>query len=489
MNSMKVGIARRISPRVRSLVAALLCVVASSSAYAQDLAGGGPSRSIREWAQCGEGIDNTDNVRRAFQASSAQHFTLVVDCPIFLNIGTDITRPIFVGSNTSVAMSPDGEFIVNNIFVPAFVLANSNNITFQNWHIEFRARVPVNPDVGGYYVGGRFIAKAGRFQPAYAFNDDTLTSWLGQNRGLNFVRSTAPAKSPWNGPTNTSAVIFMIGDVHDVVVRGLKFTAPQSASPDQLIPVCIQTSAGYIDNEAVERSDHPDPTLMAVPHRLVVQHLYIDGAYMGWVGNLQDTSITYVHSVRYGDMQNADGTDLGGVGKWFAPPHLFYLSAGNSPIHNRNIVIRHVIDDGQRLGSARDQSGEKLSGYAASLKIGADNSLVEDYVSYRPDGLLDVTNGDGLTFLNVRGTYNSNFTHGLYPGLRFPGSGYRNIRFDGLHLEDLAATTSNHVVWGVNLRGQVRFFNSTLIIKKVTAGVDVVPKEILATSPINIVSY
>ncbi len=86
------------------------------------------------------------------------------------------------------------------------------------------------------------------------------------------------------------------------------------------------------------------------------------------------------------------------MGKWFAPPHLFYLSYapnGDPALFNSNIRIRNVLDDGPRVGAARDKAAsDGLSGYALSLKLGCVDCSVDNYITTRPDGFLDVLPSD-----------------------------------------------------------------------------------------------
>ncbi len=131
--------------------------------------------------------------------------------------------------------------------------------------------------------------------------------------------------------------------------------------------------------------------------------------------------------------------------KWFAPPHLFYFTYnidGDSKLFNMNIQIENITDNGIRVGKARDLGGsDSISGYADSLKLGCVNCSVNNYLSARPDGLMDVLNVNGLTVSNVTGTYDSSFTNNLYPGWRFPDTSYQNVKFENISLTDTAAKT------------------------------------------------
>jgi hypothetical protein len=142
-------------------------------------------------------------------------------------------------------------------------------------------------------------------------------------------------------------------------------------------------------------------------------------------------------------LQDDQGGEVGGAGKWFAPPHLFYLNYfPNVPgVENRNIRILDVIDYGNRVGAARDRAGDSGSGFANSLKIGAVDSEVNGYKSYRPDGLLDLLTSTNLKILNVDATYDSSFLNNLYPAIRFPDTPYQNVLLQNFTLADKAAVS------------------------------------------------
>jgi hypothetical protein len=166
---------------------------------------------------------------------------------------------------------------------------------------------------------------------------------------------------------------------------------------------------------------------------------------MGWVGGLRNAVFENIQSQRYGDLQDANGGTVGGVKKWFAPPHLFYFSysiTGDPGLFSTNIEIKNVVDNGVRIGKARDAGGaDTISGYAPSLKIGCVNCRVDNYKSARPDGFLDVLPSDGLTVSNVTATYDSGFLNNIFPGWRFPAAPYKNVRFENIRLIDTAASS------------------------------------------------
>jgi hypothetical protein len=360
-------------------------------------------------------------------------------------------RPVFIDNGTTVEFTGTGKFIVDNVMEPAFVIANSSNITLTNWNVEYNASLPVKPDTGGYENNGQFIALAGKtFQPAFAFNDLRLTHWLTANRKI--LLSGSGVASRWWGPTNTSAVFFITGDVSSVTVTGMQLVAPTTAGGDSFIPMAFSMTANYKSNQIVTMEGSLTSQNAAVPHGLTFSNITLDGIYFGWQGSAQNLTISHVQSHRYGDLQDANGQNVGGIGKWFSPPHLFYLNyntTGDPALFNRDISITDVTDDGPRIGVARDKGGaDTISGNALSLKIGCINCSVDDYSSTRPDGFLDVLPSDGLTISNVTATYNSAFLNNLYPGWRFPSSGYTNLTFTNITLKDSAVSSIQPPIGG-----------------------------------------
>src|SRR5258708_31091143 len=96
---------------------------------------GSPSnaRSIREWV-IGDGkTDDAIQTATAFAATKNGAFTLVVDCPVFIHVGSDISRPVYIDNGTTVQFTKDGLFIVDNVLLPAFVIANSSAIRLLQW--------------------------------------------------------------------------------------------------------------------------------------------------------------------------------------------------------------------------------------------------------------------------------------------------------------------------------------------------------------------
>jgi hypothetical protein len=399
-------------------------------------------KSIRNWVSCAGTSDDTAGVATAFAAARHGAFTLVVDCPVNIKIGMDIARPIFIDDGTTIEFTGSGKFKIDNIFIPAFVIADSSNITLTNWNVEYDASLPVDQDVGGYTNNGEFVKG---LKPASAFNDARLKGWLAANRGIVFDKSQGSVNPPWTGTTNPCAVFFITGDSSNIRMTGIRMSAPAAAGGDRFIPVAFSLGLNFKGDQTVSAKTPVTGQFYAVPHDLKFSDISLDGTYMGWVGGLQNAVFDNIQSQRYGDLQDADGGTVGGVKKWFAPPHLFYFSyatTGDPGLFNSHIEIKNVVDHGVRIGKARDAGGtDTLSGYALSLKIGCVNCRVDNYKSARPDGFLDVLPSDGLTISNVTATYDSAFLNNIFPGWRFPAAPYKNVRFENIRLIDTAESS------------------------------------------------
>src|SRR5579871_2334517 len=108
------------------------------------------TQSIKRWATCDGQADDAAAVAKAFAAAKHGAFTLVVDCPVRLHSGSEVGRSVFIEDGTRVTFSGAGKMIVDNVFQPAFVVANSSDITLTDWDVEYQGGLPVNPDTGGF---------------------------------------------------------------------------------------------------------------------------------------------------------------------------------------------------------------------------------------------------------------------------------------------------------------------------------------------------
>jgi hypothetical protein len=401
------------------------------------------TRSIREWVTCGGTVDGAAGVARAFAAAKGGAFTVNVDCPVLIKIGSDIAKTIFIDSGVKVTFTGTGQFLIDNLFVPAFAIVNSQNITLTDWNLVYSNTVPIDPITGGFYANGAYVYKEGSTPAANGFNDITLRNWLINNRGVSFGASSNPY---WTGITDAAAVFHFRGTTSNVEIRGMKLVVPATAGGHQFITTAFSFNVGHRDNTSVPVGDPVVFAKYAVPSNIRFYDIKLDGTYMGFRGNVQNLIVDGLVSDRYGDVQDASGGNVGGIGKWFSPPHLFYLNDnrnGDANLLNANLKVLNVVDLGRRAGVARDNGGgDTTSGYANSIKIGGNGVLIDNYKSDRPDGLIDVLGSEDFTLSNVTGSYSSEFLHSVYPAIRFPAVGYKKIRFKNILFKDVALSTA-----------------------------------------------
>jgi hypothetical protein len=438
-------------------------------------------RSIRDWVSCSSTADETSGAIEAFAAARHNAFTLVVDCAVRLHSGLAIDRAIFIDNGTAVQFTAAGKFIVDNLFHPAFVIANSSDIVLTDWNVEWDSSVPVDPDVRGFELGGKFIDQKGITQPAGAFNDIVLSKWLVANRSITFNEERGYVNPVWVGAVNMSAVFYITGSTANVAFVGLKLGVPNAASGDKFLPMAFSLSQNWKSNQTVTGKTPHDAQYLAVPNHLTFSGITLDGTLMGWQGNVQDTLFENITSHRYADLQDAQGKYVGGIDKWFPPPHLFYLNhtlADDPRLYNTNIHFETVNDLGPRLGVARDTGHDGSSGYAASLKLGCSDCSVDRYDSARPDGFMDMLPSEDLTVTNVVATFDSKFINDMYPAaLRFPGTGYSRITFENVQLEDTAADTGKGPLGNApsSTNGAIVFTNFNLSLKQWSGPASTVP--------------
>jgi hypothetical protein len=426
-----------------NFVVAGVCAAIMLCAWRPAAAGAAESikKSIKGWTTCDGIANDAEGVARAFSAASRSSFTLVVDCPARISVGMDIARVVFFEDGTDVEFTPSGKFIVDNVFIPTFVIANTKNIRMTNWNIEYDASLPVNHNVEGSTNNGQIVRGE---HPSGAFNDRRLTPWLAANRRIVFDARQGRVTSFWPGPTNVCAVFYVTGDSSGIAVTGMKVSAPASAGGERFVPVVWSLNPNFRSNQTVDAKTPFTAQYFAVPHDLRFSDISLDGTYMGWVGGAQNAVFENIHSRRYGDLQDAGGGTVGGVNTWFAPPHLLYLSYSptvDPALFNRDIAVRNVVDEGVRIGKARDFGANPALGNALSLKIGCVHCSVNNYATARPDGFIDVLSSDGLTVSNVNATFDSSFLNNIYPGWRFPKPPYKNVSFENIVLRDSAPTT------------------------------------------------
>lgn len=440
------------------IVAPSISTTKSSAQYKK------PIRSIKEWTKCNGIDDDGIGLRRAILAARGGAFTLNVDCPVSFHVGMDIAKPIFIDNGTTIQFSGNGLITVDNVLVPAFVIANSLNIKLLDWKIKYTGSMVVNENTGGYYDNNKWIPVTYRAPAAQMFYI-TLSNWLKENRNINYARGVNTISTGYLDP---SAIFFIKGDTSNVVIKDMQLSAAANAKPNKFIPIAFSLNPGEANNQSFTAPAAFKKPILNVPHNITFDGIKLDGYYFGWHGSGQNITIKNVVAERYSDLEDGNGGNIGGVGFWFPPPHLFYFNTPltwDSSLLNNKFLISNVKDNGVRKGLARDKGkGAPISGHAVSLKIQANNSLVENYTSLRPDGFMDVLSSTNLTVKNVTASYDSSFINYTLPMLRFTQKGNHNITFENIALRDNALMTNMHPVRGSDDESNtnIRFIKTTV---------------------------
>lgn len=389
--------------------------------------------------------DSGAAVKAAFAAIAGTTTVGLVNCPIKIAIGYNAAAPVFVHSGTNLNFTPTGRFLVDNNTIAAFLFLNTQNCIWNNAQIEYVGAVALNNAVAPT------VGVAGSFNDTQEKAELTSQGYVFSGGGSNL----------WEGPTNAAALLVIRGAAKHLVFNNLRLFVPDTANATQFIPTAISIDAEWLCCTVTTNSNPVTATYAAVPADIEFLNPVIDGAMMGFVSTTGGAAdIVNPVFLRYTDLQDAsyliNGTggcqgascNAGSGYEWMAPPHALYLQNGDNSFcavsHNH---IVNGYDYGIYVGGTTRRSAN--SGTLLSLKIDATcGTVVDGYVSLRPDGLADVINNyppnSGGELRNIFGLYNSAIvtldgTHNW--GVRFPSAGnYVNQVFDNWTIIDTAAS-------------------------------------------------
>lgn len=345
------------------------------------------------------GVDST-GVTDSFAAVAAAiasvantNKTLVWDCPAFLQVGTDLTKTIFVAGNTSIDFTAAGVLITDSLGIPviAHVCAGNSNVTME----DFTLRYIGNPGATMLQYTGTWATNNGNW------NTITLTNYLAANNGNTF---TGGATAIWPSPTNSCALIYFGGGVSNINYIGSVTITAAFSTADRFIPTLFALNIQWKANQTIPSGLVQNATTAAQPANISFDGVTVDGVCMGWVGTGSNVKLRNITSLRYGDLEDSSGNNQGGIGTnsgrsgnlandlWFAPPHLFYLQSNNSAfvcsVDYLNILDQGIYTSNNPNYGSRRTSG---SGYINMMKVDASslNTLV-NIICKRPDGFCDV---------------------------------------------------------------------------------------------------
>lgn len=401
------------------------------------------------FAACDGISDDRDNLANALKEAKNSAFELVIDCPLKINIGMDIAKPLFIESYTTISFTDQGLIIIDNVLVPGFVIANSSGINLINWHIKYIGQTPIDINTGGYYLDEQWYSATFRAPSTGMFTAITLKNWLIENRQMSFGRGVNPF---WTGFLDLEAIFYINGDSADIKFSNFMVTNSDVSKFWQYIPIVFSLVPGESTGSSnLVQMPLKSPALV-VPHDIEFDDITIDGYLFGWHGSGNNIVFNDINGKHYSDMQDESGRNIGGVDYWFPPPHLFYLNTQpnwDKSLRNYNIVISNVIDNGERRGNIWDYNANNpinlsggVRGAATSLKMQGDNSRVFNYFSSRLEGLGDILSSEQLVLNNIIAKFDSSYVKYYFPALRFTESGNVGITLNNISLFDTAKVTN-----------------------------------------------
>lgn len=335
-------------------------------------------------------IDSNAGIIAAIESVRNTNKTLVWDCPAYSAQGFDNTKTIFIRSNTNIDWTSSGAFITDAIGVPAMAMAGTvTNCTFT----DFTVRYTGNP-------GATILQYAGAWSTNNShWNDVVLLNYMVANNGNTF---TSPATPIWPGPTNTSALFYIGGNVSNCSFIGACSVTSVNPTADRFVNCLFSLNIQWLPG-AITSGLPQNATTAAQPSNISFDGIVIDGVCMAWVGTGANLKIRNITRFRYGDLEDSSGNFQGGMSAsgrsgnlatdlWSAPPHLFYLQSTNTAfpcsVDYFNIFSQGLYtSNNPNYGSRRTG----LSGYINLMKIDASGlNTIKNLTSKDPDGFCDI---------------------------------------------------------------------------------------------------
>jgi len=365
----------------------------------------------------------------AYALSLSTGKPLIVDCKCKLTIGIDDSKCIFLRTGTNIVGTPSGELIVDNSYIPAFILLHTTDFVIRNLNVKYVGAAPYD-DLAAPY-------------PALTahFNDVIMKNDMIANFGNTF---TGSGSCLYTGHGNPSAIFRCQGALARGRFENVSIYVPQGANAANFIPFGMSFDEQWAPNTLVTNNNQAINASTAVlPTDVDIINLRLDGCYMG-IFCRGGVRIHGLKGYRYSDLQHSDGTGAGGSLSWFPPPHLLYISDPDPSFTGWTREVVNCFDYGIYVGGATRRS--TTSGSMVSLKMAPClNTVIDGYTSLRPDGFMDCLtnnypNGYG-TMKNLSFVYDSSVvtSNGLpIWGLRFPsGAPYNYLTIENLVARDL----------------------------------------------------
>lgn len=245
--------------------------------------------------------DSTTAVLGALTAVAGTNTTLLVDCPVYLQMGIGSSYSIFVSGGTNLTFTGTGQFILDSVGAPAFVFDNASNITWTNTNFFY---------IGQPGLVGIYFFNTSSFYALYsAFNNTTVTSWLAAHNGNTF-QSGGYAIS--NGQTNANALVQIRGASNNINFVGASIVAvPIAATAAGFVPAFVSFgpdwNTGFTNSGAgISSSTTPTTANSSEPSNITFDGWTVDGVAMGFVGGCSNCTFRNIKAYRYSDLE--DGT-------------------------------------------------------------------------------------------------------------------------------------------------------------------------------------
>lgn len=365
----------------------------------------------------------------AYATALAAGVQLIVDCKCWVSITTNDLRSIFLRTGTYITGTPNGVLILDNSFIPTFILHHATDCVFKDLNIRYIGTPPWDTTIAPYAT-----------LPAH-FNDVVMKGDMAANFGNTF---SGTGSCLFEGTISPQSIFLLKGACARIKFINVNWHVPQGANAANFIGCVIGLDRQWTPSTLVPNNNQAVISAVAVlPTDIDMINCRIDGALMGMLG-FGGMRINGLKSWRYSDMQKPDGSGAGGNALSFAPPHLIYLQDPDPSFTNWQRDISNVYDYGQYVGGATRRAS--TSGSLLSLKIAPClNTIVDGYTCLRPDGFADIlTNQFGNQFGSMKNLYfvydSATVTSDALSiwGVRFPSSTpYNYLSIDGLVGRDL----------------------------------------------------
>ncbi|WP_088159873.1 hypothetical protein [Sphingobacterium sp. G1-14] len=382
--------------------------------------------------------DNIEIFRRAIKYASEHKIFVNISKDCFLDVNKkDGSGMIFIDDNTFIKSENSSCIILNQTISPAFVIALSKNIVFKN--INFR------------YDGKYDAAESGTL--FNGINQRQVKTWLKKNR---IQWANINIDPYWQGPVAYMAM-FNIRGSKNIRFENVNIYS-SGVSADRFIVWVMKLQPEFTKDGFVDVNNKMIKNYLQESSNVTLENVKLDGTIMGVQGQCANFRANNVKSVRYSNVQGANGDNYGGSivngkgDRWMPPPHLFYLNE-IGVFSQDSLKITNVYDSGLYVGvkDVKAYSG----GYCNSLKLaGVNNGLIDNYKSFRRDGVFDVGNSINSIYRNIYAEYNSSIfdpSFGFVAIRDIVTSYFKNNVIENVTVKDVSSIS---YVWPISIIGK-----------------------------------